>query len=406
MGSSMKRSATFVVRLAALATLCASLSVGPVARFSLAAEDGAKNPVEAALKLKLQATAVSSTHCFTAEGLTAVELTAFEKLPTDAQATVLRVYAASPLEAPPPIAGTLRRSDADLVFTPKYPLVPGLEYRAVLDRGQLSSSPAKVITERFHLDQLPAGLPTAVTQIYPTIDRLPENQLKFYLRFSQPMCRGEAYQHVRLLDESGRPVDGAFLELGEELWDGDQQRFTLLFDPGRVKRGLKPREDLGPVLVEGRSYILQVDAKWRDAEHRALVKPVEKQFSVGKPDETPIDPLTWKIVVSPAGSTEPLAVRFGEPLDIALLERMVWIDDASGQKVAGKITTAEHQSVWKFTPQSPWGAGSYQLVADTRLEDLAGNSIGRAFEVDEFAPVKTKIESQTVKLPFEIKTAR
>lgn len=406
MGSSMKRSATLVATLAALATLCASLSVGPVTRFGLAAEDGVKNPVETSPKLKLQAAAGSTSSYFTAEGLTALELRAFDQLPPDAKATVLRVYAASPLEAPPPIAGSLRRSDTVLVFTPKYPLVHGLEYRVVLDRGQLIGTPAKVITDRFHLEQSPAGLLTAVTQIYPTVDRLPENQLKFYLRFSQPMSRGEAYQHLRLLDESGRPVEGAFLELGEELWDGDQQRFTLLFDPGRVKRGLKPREDLGPVLVEGRSYTLQVDAEWRDAELRPLVKPVEKKFDVGKPDETPIDPLTWKISVSPAESTEPLAVRFGEPLDIALLERMVWIEDASGQRVAGKVTPAEHESVWKFTPQSPWRAGTYQLVADTRLEDLAGNSIGRAFEVDEFAPVKSKIESQTVKLPFEIKTAR
>ena len=61
--------------------------------------------------------------------------------------------------------------------------------------------------------------------------------------FDAPMSRGEAYRHIHLVDaKTGREVEAPFLELGEELWDGDFRRFTLLCDPGRVKRGLKPRE--------------------------------------------------------------------------------------------------------------------------------------------------------------------
>ena len=66
------------------------------------------------------------------------------------------------------------------------------------------------------------------------------------------MSRGKAYRRVHLLDADGKEVDRAFLELGEELSAPDGKRFTLLIDPGRIKRGLKPRKDLGPVLEQGR----------------------------------------------------------------------------------------------------------------------------------------------------------
>ena len=65
------------------------------------------------------------------------------------------------------------------------------------------------------------------------------------------MSHGEAYRRVHLLDAEGQELPAVFLELGEELWDPAMQRFTLLFDPGRVKRRLVPREELGAVLTAG-----------------------------------------------------------------------------------------------------------------------------------------------------------
>ena len=69
------------------------------------------------------------------------------------------------------------------------------------------------------------------------------------------MSRGEVYRRVRLVGEQG-DVDLPFLELGEELWDPEGRRLTLLFDPGRIKRGLKPREDAGQILQPGKRYAL------------------------------------------------------------------------------------------------------------------------------------------------------
>ena len=38
---------------------------------------------------------------------------------------------------------------------------------------------------------------------------------------------------------------------------------------------------------------------------------------------------------------------------------------------------------WQFVPQQPWAAGEYSLMVEPNLEDVSGNRVGRAFEVDE-----------------------
>ena len=108
-------------------------------------------------------------------------------------------------------------------------------------------------------------VPARLVQVYPTSDRLPENQLKFYVHFSAPMSRGDSYRYIHLLESENGEVDLPFLELGEELWSQDGTRLTVFFDPGRIKRGLKPREEVGPSLEEGKSYTLRIDADWPDA---------------------------------------------------------------------------------------------------------------------------------------------
>jgi hypothetical protein len=47
--------------------------------------------------------------------------------------------------------------------------------------------------------------------------------------------------------------------------------------------------------------------------------------------------------------------------------------------------------------------GAYKLMIDTRLEDLAGNGIGRPFEVDVFRPIEREIKAEVVSVPFGVK---
>jgi hypothetical protein len=318
----------------------------------------------------------------------------------------------------PPLLGTYQ-IDGDVIrFVPRFPLEPGLHYRAELVPARLhemavtpAESPGPGIPKprpsaRLSADFAPPKRPsrpaTTVTQVYPTREMLPENLLRFYIHFSAPMSHGEAYRHIHLLDAKGKPIDVPFLELDEELWSRDGTRFTLLFDPGRIKRGLKPREDLGPVLEAGKSYQLVIDRDWPDAQGNSLKAECRKTLRAGPPDETSPDPKTWDIRPPAAETRAPLEVRFPEPLDRALLDRLVIVRDAAGNAVPGRISVEGEETIWQFAPADPWRAGDYRLVIGTELEDPSGNSVAQPFEVDAVNPISKRVASDTVVRPFRI----
>ncbi len=305
----------------------------------------------------------------------------------------------------PPMLGTYRVEGAVLRFVPRFPLVPGVGYRAVFDPSMVPErkDDRRAIEVKLSLPKKAPSVKAVVEQIYPTANRLPENQLKFYLHFSTPMGRGESYRHIKLLDPNGKPVESPFLEIDQELWDPQGKRLTLFIDPGRIKKGLKPREDLGPVLEDGKRYTLVIDRAWTDAADQPLRETYRKTFAVGSPEEKAIDPKSWKLQPPVAGGKAQLLVVFPKPLDHALLHRLVWVEDASGRKVAGTVTVVDEEKRWQFVPAEAWIAGKYRLVADSRLEDLAGNSIGRPFEVDVFRPIEREIKTETVTIPFEVR---
>src|SRR5262249_35547553 len=158
--------------------------------------------------------------------------------------------------------------------------------------------------------------------VYPTSERVPENLLKLYLHFSAPMRRGEVYRRVHLLDAAGKAVDLPFLEIEQELWDAEGRRLTLLFDPGRIKRGLRPREESGRIRGEGKSYELVVDRDWPDAAGNVWTNGYRKTLRAGPPAQRQPDPAAWKVAAPRAHTLQPLTIDFPEPLDHALLGRV------------------------------------------------------------------------------------
>jgi hypothetical protein len=284
----------------------------------------------------------------------------------------------------PPVLGAFSAGNGRLVFRPRFFLAD--EVRAIF-RGVETRFPAL----------RPAASPAAIVEtVYPTVDRLPENLLKFYVVFSAPMQRGEAWQRLRLRQADGTPVELPFLEIDQELWDPANRRFTILFDPGRIKRGVLPLTEVGPALVAGRTYTLVVDAGWRDAAGAPLRTGLRKTFMVTEPERRPIEPLAWRVGAPPAGTREPLVVEFGRPLDAALALRLITAD------VAGQARLAAGETRWEFVPALPWAAGDHRLQIDVTLEDLAGNRVGRPFDVDVFNPVTTRITGETMALPFRV----
>ncbi len=82
-------------------------------------------------------------------------------------------------------------------------------------------------------------------------------------------------------------------------------------------------------------------------------------------------------------------ICFPKPLDYALLQHEIEVPG-----VTGKVAVARDETEWRFTPDSPWRAGDFKIVVRTTLEDLAGNHINRAFDVDTFDPITRTVRSR------------
>jgi hypothetical protein len=238
---------------------------------------------------------------------------------------------------------------------------------------------------------------TRVDHVYPSSDILPANALKLYVYFSASMRRGDSWKHLHLLRD-GVPVEYPFLELDQELWDRDQRRFTVLFDPGRIKRGLASLAEAGPALEEGHNYTLVIDRAWLDGKGQPLAQEYRKQFRAGAADRIPPDPKKWRITAPRSGTSDQLVIYFPKPLDYALLQHEI---EVTG--VAGKVSVARDEREWRFTPDIPWRVGDYKIVIRTTLEDLAGNHINRAFDVDTFDPITRTVDPGTVTLDLRIR---
>lgn len=214
------------------------------------------------------------------------------------------------------------------------------------------------------------------------------------------MGRGEAFQHVHLLNAHGEVLPDTFLP-DQELWGRGNQELTITFDPGRIKRGLTSNEKMGPPIENGKRYTLVIDSHWQDARGVPLVAGFRKAFRGGPAIRTMPDPKTWQITDPMARTRSPLVLDFPEPMNYPLLLRMIHVSGDRGE-ISGVVAVDRHETEWRFTPQQSWRPGSYKLVADTALEDLAGNHIGQLFDIDVFKRVTQKIATNTVSVPFSV----
>jgi len=290
-------------------------------------------------------------------------------------------------------------------FTPQFPLTPGVGYRADFEGKQLAGAAedTKRVTSQFTVPTTANAPRTVVAQVFPSAPEVPENLLKFYVHFSAPMSRGRIYEHIHLRNEAGKDVELPFLELDEELWDPTMKRLTLFIDPGRIKREVKPLEDIGPALEEGRRFTLAIDTTCLDATGKPLAQKYAHSFRVGPPDRTPIAPEKWKLAAPASGSTDPLVITFPESMDQALALRLIHVIGDGGSSFEGSAALSDAERRWTFTPTHSWKAGTYYVVAPAVLEDLAGNNIGKAFEVDMVDSGEPREVGKPAKLPFMVR---
>jgi hypothetical protein len=304
--------------------------------------------------------------------------------------------------------GTYGVQGSALRFTPRFPFDAGREYEVTFDPSRLPSAasgqPSRVAIVTTVSRPKAATTPsTNVEHVYPSGDVLPENQLRLYVQFSAPMGRTSGLRHVHLLDDRGREVKDPFLPLDVEFWNGDRTRYTFFFDPGRVKKGITPRNEMGPSLVAGHRYTLLIDREWPDGEGLPLREPFRRDIRAGPPDETPIDPNRWRLTPPPAGTRHPLVVAFEKPLDHGLLLSALGVAAGEDEVVEGEIRIEGSETRWSFTPSTAWRAGGYNLVVLSILEDRAGNRIGRPFEVDRFDEIDRQAEPERRLIPFRVR---
>ena len=290
----------------------------------------------------------------------------------------------------PPMAGRLVPDGDGLCFFPRFAFLDGTAYTVTVE----GTRAAVLVRAR-------PGRPAAtkVRGISPTAAEVPVNLLRLYVWFSAPMSEGYAAGQVRLARDDGSVVDGALLPTEHELWDASRRRLTVLLDPARIKRGLIGHQDAGYPLRPGEPFRLVVDSGFRDAQGLPLRAPA-RRYEVGGEERRHVDPASWSLTVPPAGTSAPLQVAFGRPLDHGLLARCLHVRGPGSKLIDGTAQAGPGEQSWQLVPSRAWAPAVHQLIVEPVLEDLAGNSVSRVFDRDLARPEDQPRPAQPVTIAF------
>ncbi len=310
------------------------------------------------------------------------------ELPNDYNPKLIKIYL-SENQRNVSIFGNISLTDSSLIFRTLAPLSYGMSYKVTYHDILVNEL-------KFDRDLEPS---TELLGIYPSADTLPENLLKFYFHFSQPMSQTHSLEKLLVL--SDEDTIQPFLDLPSELWNLDRTVLTLWLDPGRIKRELVPNRESGNPLIKGKSYRLIVPPSWNDAQGLPLIEGYEKAFYVDeRDDELPV-PQNWKLIIPKVNSMDPLLIDFHEPLDYSLLQESFVIINSDSTKMEGEFELMTNEKLLKFSPLNNWKTGEYNILIKTKLEDLSGNNLNRPFDRD-MTKVEVTNELPFVSLGFEI----
>jgi hypothetical protein len=269
------------------------------------------------------------------------------------------------------VIGDYSFEDEKIIFKPIIAFTPGLKYKVYV-RNEL--------LDEIAIPAIESTTAPEIIAVYPALDTLPENLLKFYISFSKPMQEGDVLQHIHLIKDERDTLSSVFLDM--ELWNNERTMLTLWLDPGRIKKDLQPNKLLGPPLNKGSHYQLVIDKEWQDAEGILLKQSFAKNFFTGSHDNVSPDEKGWTINEPKAETKEFLIVNFHEALDHVLAERTISISDAKGNEIKGEFHVNNMGTIVNFSPVIEWEKGIYTLQIESRLEDLAGNNLDRLFDND------------------------
>ena len=296
-------------------------------------------------------------------------------------------------ESETPVLGRFTAEGDSLHFRPVIPFTAGQAYEVRKDGAVLG---------RFEIVHIAAKDAPKILDIYPGNDTVPENLLKIYLSFSEPMQEvGRALDFVKVKDDEDTEVD-IFLDLENELWNRGQTRLTLWLDPGRIKTDLIPNRDLGLPLRVGKSYTITVADNWKNASGQPLGRSYTKRLFVTDRDQHSPEVSAWALRPPRKGSLEPLEIDFKEVLDAVLALEAFRVVDMENSTVQGVFKLEEGERRLFFFPETVWAGGAYNLEVDSDLEDLAGNNLDRLFDTDLMSATDNPRPSVTKQRAFTI----
>lgn len=293
-----------------------------------------------------------------------------------------------------PIAGSYQKQNDAVLFEPLIPFTHGLSYEILTDNKIISQFTIPYVNQKNAPELL---------SIYPVKDTLPENLLKMHFCFSEPMREGQSVQHLTLLKDNTDTLYRTFLDLQPELWNEDGTILTVWLDPGRIKRELQPNTQLGTPLQSNTPYTLLVSNQWKGKNGASLTKQYQKKFITTIRDSISPNPKTWIIQPPTVSSTQPLIVHFLETLDYNLITTTLHVVDEANSEVKGKWNSNEKADGISFIPDKSWSTGNYLLQVEARLEDLAGNNLNRAFDVNVKHKTIPLSSEEIITIPFTVK---
>lgn len=281
-----------------------------------------------------------------------------------------------------------------MVFSPVIPFTEG-KYYEVFSENELYFE--------FSIQPLKDRKKPSLLAILPKLDTVPENLLKMYFKFDVPMQQTQpTLDFIQVIDLNTKKEASIFLPLENELWNRDKTQLTLWLDPGRIKKDLIPNKEKGIPIQKGHRYRIKISQNLRSRAGATMIKEYQKEFYVHDRDEQSPDIQKWKLTIPMVGTREALGVEFGESLDPILVDETLKIFDKLGKEVEIGLLTSLRGDNTILIPAINWKKGSYNLVVESRLEDLAGNNLNRLFDVD-LRKQGNKASTKTKKISFTIR---
>ncbi|MEM9076035.1 MAG: Ig-like domain-containing protein [Bacteroidota bacterium] len=273
-----------------------------------------------------------------------------------------------------PVLGTMTHDTQAYTFIPVVAFTPGKTYD-IRKNGHT--------IESFTIDNPRKGEKPELVAIYPSLDTVPQNLLKMYFVFSEPMQHSRrALDFIKVFDNTIQEETDVFLEMQTELWNKEHTQLTLWLDPGRIKTDLIPNREKGLPLLQNHLYTILIDSLWKSAKGHSLSKKYTKTFHVLEKDLKRPTVDSWNVVVPQKGGQSPLEIYFDEPLDAILTKETIQITNSEGESLSGVLSLSENEFKLEFKPIEKWTAGKYSIYVDPVLEDLAGNNLQRLFDTD------------------------